>query len=80
MVSVSAGLNAMPVFDQNASQSYCVPFARTSTRQKHAFAVVGPSIWNCLPLSIRSLPGTLSQTFLTELKTVLFVGVGSASD
>src|SRR6218665_1444513 len=59
-----------------------VPFACTSTRQKHAFAVAGPSIWNGLPLSIRSLPRTLSQTFLSQLKAVLFgcVGVGSASE
>ena len=59
-----------------------VPFARTSTRQKRAFAVVGPSIWNGLSLSIRSLPRTLSQTFLSQLKAVLFgrVGVGSASE
>ena len=59
-----------------------VPFARTSARQKPAFAVVGPSIWNGLPLSIRSLPRTLSQTFLSQLKAVLFgrVGVGSASE
>src|SRR6218665_972781 len=59
-----------------------VPFARTSTRQKRAFAVAGPSIWNGLPLSIRSLPRTLSQTFLSQLKAVLFgrVGVGSASE
>ena len=40
-------------------------FARTSTRQKRAFAVVGPSIWNGLPLYIRSLPRTLSHTFLS---------------
>ena len=38
-----------------------VPFPRTSTRQKRAFAVVGPSIWIGLPLSIRSLPRTLSR-------------------
>src|SRR6218665_789345 len=42
-----------------------VPFARTSSMQKRAFAVAGPSIWNGLPLSIRSLPRTLSQTFLS---------------
>src|SRR6218665_649582 len=56
-----------------------VPFARTSTRQKRASAVAGPSIWNGLPLSICSLPRTLSQTFLSQLKAVLFgrVGVGS---
>src|SRR6218665_813753 len=59
-----------------------VLFAGTSTRQKRAFAVAGPSIWNSLPLSIRSLPRTLSQTFLSQLKAVLFgrVGVGSASE
>ena len=33
-----------------------VPFARTSAMQKRAFAVVGPSVWNGLPFSIRSLP------------------------
>ena len=34
---------------------------------------------NGLPLSIRSLPRTLSQTFLSQLKAVLFgcVGVGA---
>src|SRR6218665_1956561 len=38
-----------------------VPFARTSARQKRAFAVVGPSMWIGLPLSIRSLTRTLSR-------------------
>src|SRR6218665_1912399 len=49
------------------------------THLQCAFAVVGPSIWNDLPLSIRSLPRTLSQTFLSQLKAVLFgrVVVGS---
>src|SRR6218665_1891494 len=57
-----------------------VPFARTSARQKRAFALVGPSILNGLPLSTRSLPRILSQTFLSQLRAVLFgrVGVGSA--
>src|SRR6218665_1289437 len=61
-----------------------VPFAHTSAMQKRAFAVVGPSILNGFPLSIRSLPRNLSQTFLSQLKAVLFgrahVGVGSASE
>src|SRR6218665_57091 len=59
-----------------------ISFPRTCARQKRAFAVVGPSIWNGLPFSIRSLPRTLSQTFLSQLKAVLFVrvGVGSASE
>src|SRR6218665_55013 len=78
-----------PTQSARSSRSLCsadrgllrVPFARTSTRQKRAFAVAGPSIWNGLPLSIRSLPRTLSQTFLSQLKAVLFgrVGVGSAT-
>src|SRR6218665_926344 len=33
-----------------------VPFARTSTTQARALSVVGPSVWNGLPLSQRSLP------------------------
>src|SRR6218665_2178686 len=59
-----------------------LPFARISAMQKRVFAVVGPSIWNGLPLTIRSLPRTLSQTVLSRLKAVLFgrVGVGSASE
>src|SRR6218665_579443 len=59
-----------------------VPCPRTSASQKLAFAVVVPSLWNGLPLSIRLLPRTLSQTFPSQLKAVLFgrVGVGSASE
>src|SRR6218665_1706515 len=79
-----------PTQSARSSHSLCsadqgllrVPFARTPTMQKCAFAVVGPSIWNGFPLSIRSLPRTLSQTFLSQLKAVLFghVGVGSATE
>jgi hypothetical protein len=59
-----------------------VPFARTSTRQSRAFSVIGPSTWNGLPLALRSLPRTPSQSFLSQLKMVLFgrAGVGSASE
>src|SRR6218665_3227418 len=49
-----------------------VPFASTSTVQKRGFAVYYPSIWNGLPLSIRSLPRTFSQAFLSQFKVVLF--------
>src|SRR6218665_101250 len=49
-----------------------VPFACTFTMQKRAFSVVGPSIWNVLPLSLCSFPRTLSQAFLSKLKVVLF--------
>ena len=57
-----------------------VPFARTATMQNRAFSVVGPKIWNGLPVELRLHPGSLP--FLTKLKTVLFgrVEVGSASE
>src|SRR6218665_1391327 len=59
-----------------------VPFARTSTTQSRAFSVVGPLVWNGLPLALQSLPRVFSQKFLQQLKTTLFgpAGVGSASE
>src|SRR6218665_1930542 len=58
-----------------------VPFARPSTTQARAFSVVGPSVWNGLPLAQR-LPRILSDTFYSSLKTLLFsrARVGSASE
>jgi len=54
----------------------------TSTTQARAFSVVGPSVWNGLPLSQRLLPRILSDTFYSSLKTLLFsrARVGSASE
>src|SRR6218665_875560 len=59
-----------------------VPFARTSTSQARAFSVVGPSVWNGLPLAQRLLPRILSDTFYSSLKAVLFsrTRVGGASE
>src|SRR6218665_158648 len=59
-----------------------VPFARTSTTQARAFSVVGPSVWDGLPLSQRLLPRILSNTFYSSLKTLIFshARVGSASE
>src|SRR6218665_1792772 len=59
-----------------------VPFARTSIMQSRAFSVVGPMVWNGLPLALRSLPRVFSQKFLQQLKTTLFgrAGVESASE
>src|SRR6218665_80557 len=37
--------------------------ARTATRQKRAFSIVGPSVWNGLPSELRSLPRDLSSSF-----------------
>ena len=40
--------------------------------------MVSPSIWNGLPLTLCSLPRTLSQAFLSQLKMVLFGHAGVA--
>ena len=50
--------------------------------QNRAFSVVGPTVWNGLPLELRLLPRTLSDLFYVNLKTVLFgrAGVGSTSE
>src|SRR6218665_4088661 len=55
---------------------------RTSFMQSRAFSVVGPLVWNGLPLALRSFPRVFSQKFLQQLKTTLFgrAGVGSASE
>ena len=65
---------------RSAEKGVLVPFARSATMQNRAFAVVGPMIWNGLPPELRLHPGSLPDTFLTKLKTVLCgrVGVGSA--
>src|SRR6218665_3139243 len=59
-----------------------VPFARPSTTQARAFSVVGPSVWNVLPLAQRLLPRIFSDKFYSSLKTLLFsrARVGSASE
>src|SRR6218665_1997551 len=58
-----------------------VPLARTSIMQSRAFSVVGPLVWNGLPLALRSLPRVFSQKFLQQLKTLFGrAGVGSASE
>src|SRR6218665_62480 len=59
-----------------------VAFARTSTMQSRAFSVVGPLVWNGLPLALRSLLRVFSHKFLQQLKTTLFgrAGVGSARE
>ena len=50
------------------------PFVRTSTRQTHAFSVVGPSVWNGLPLALRLFPG-LTLTHSTLALKLLFLAV-----
>src|SRR6218665_3007985 len=61
---------------------FLVPRARTATRHKRAFSIVGPSVWNDLPSELRSLPRDLSSSFYKLLKTLLFgrTWAGSASE
>jgi len=48
-----------------------VSFARTATMKNRAYSVVGPVVWNALPLDLRLHTETLSESFLNKLKTVL---------
>ena len=61
---------------------FMVPHARSATRQRRAFSIVGPSLWNSLPSDLRSLPRDFSGSFYKLLKTFLFdrAWVGSASE
>ena len=56
-----------------------VPFASTSNRQNRAFSVVGPSVWNGLILVLRLLFRVRSDSFYSNLKTVLFSRAGFES-
>src|SRR6218665_3323456 len=71
-------------FNLSSSQQglLLVPFARTSTKQIHAYSVVGPSTWNGLPPELRIFNRTTSPAFFSHLKTALFdrAGVGSTSE
>src|SRR6218665_2818740 len=61
---------------------FLVPRARNVTRQKRAFSIVGPSVWNGLPSELRSLPRDLSSSFFKLIKILLFGRdwAGSASE
>src|SRR6218665_279861 len=56
-----------------------VPFACTSTSQTCAVSVVGPSVWNGLPLAQQLLPRVLSDTFYCSLKLVFLDSRGSVA-
>ena len=65
-----------------SSGKLLVPRVETSTCQRRAFSVVGPSVWNSLPLQMRLLPRVDSSVFYKLLKTFLFHRgwTGSASE
>ena len=61
---------------------YLIPRSYTATKQNRAFSAAGLSIWNGLPLELRSLPRDFSSSFYSLLKTFLFARAwaGSASE
>src|SRR6218665_1313815 len=56
----------------SATGQLLVPHAKTATRQRRAFSIVGPSTWNGLPLEMRILPKSNESTFCRLLKTDLY--------
>ena len=56
-----------------------VQFAHTALMQARAFCVNDPSVWNSLPLELRLLSRTLSDTFFNRLKTALFTVLESGA-
>src|SRR5688572_4614604 len=59
-----------------------IPRARLTARQRRAFSVVGPSIWNDLPSELCLLPLTNQTGFYKSLKSFFFCRgwTGSASE
>ena len=59
-----------------------IPRARLTARQRRAFSVVGPSIWNDLPSELRLLPLTNQTGFYKSLESFFFCHgwAGSASE
>ena len=47
-----------------------IPHSRLKHRQDHAFSVIGPCLWNDLPIDIRMAPSL--PIFKSLLKTYLF--------
>src|SRR6218665_870975 len=53
-----------------------VPRAKTATRQRRAFSIVGPSTWNGLPLEIRILPKIMKVRFAGCLRLICIAVAG----
>src|SRR6218665_1165538 len=71
-----SGLPGRRALCSSATGQLLVPRAKTATRQRRAFSIVGPSTWNGLPLEIRILPKNNKSAFCRLLKTDLLLGWG----
>ena len=67
-----SGLPGRRALRSSATGQLLVPRAKTATRQRRAFSIVGPSTWNGLPLEIRILPKNNESAFCRLLKTHLY--------
>ena len=63
----------MNVWNKPVIVSLACYVTRTSMTQSRSFAIVGPSIWNKLPQSLRDLVPISSNQFRKYLKTSLFI-------
>src|SRR5688572_31165857 len=54
-----------------------VPRVRTTIAQTRSFAIIGPSLWNALPFTLREtfLSGSLSSSLSLSLKPISSLGV-----
>src|SRR5688572_6004831 len=80
--TLSSSLTGRSALRSSSRGDFLVPFARTATKQRRAFSVVGPTTWNDLPSFLRLSPRTHSTSFYTQLKTFLYdqAWLGSASE
>ena len=68
------------VLRSSTSSFLKVPFCRSATTQRRAFAVTGPASWNLIPLQLRLLSNDRGHalTFKKQLKSFLFPRISSA--
>src|SRR6218665_293528 len=59
-----SGLPGRRALRSSVTGKLLVPRAKTATRQRRAFSIVGHSTWNGLPLEIRFLPKNHESAFL----------------
>ena len=73
---------ARRVLRSSARGELLVPRARLAIRQRRAFSVVGPTVWNDLPVTLRSLLVVHPAGFYKSLKSFFFGRgwAGSASE
>jgi len=58
---------------------YVIPCSHTATKPHRVFLMAGHTIWNNFPAEPCSLPGDLSGSFYSLLKTFLFVWAWAGS-